>query len=172
MNHISEESLNEYLDGRLSLEAREELEAHFSDCSFCQDQLAEMRQVFSALAEIREENPNRSVTSAVLAQIKKARLPLALRLALSVLAGVALGLLFLFTSLGWQLLKASDQLGMPLLNKLNTIDLHFFQNNIHGPASKFVGVPLPAYGLGISVLVFVIMLALGNLSLLKQKDRE
>lgn len=171
MNHFSDESLNEYLDGMLSLDAQKQLEAHLSDCSFCRDQISDLRQVTAALTGLGEENPKSDITSAVLARVKRRRIPLVLRLALAILAGGALGLLILFSRLGWQLLKTNNQLGVSILCKLNTTDLHFFQTTMHGGANNFVGVPLPGLSLGILVLVFALLLALGNFSLLKPRDR-
>lgn len=170
MNHISEESLNEYLDGVLSKEARQELEAHLSGCAPCKMQLQELRQLNANLISLADRSPRRDIRSEVLAQIKSHRVPFVLRLVLSILAGVAIGLLTLSSWFSWRLLVANDQFGVPNLFKLKMIDLHIFQNAVHVPASKFVGVPLPGMSLGLLVLVFALLLALGNFSLLKTKD--
>jgi len=171
MNHISEESLNEYLDGMLSKESRQELEAHLLGCASCSNQFEELHQLDTKLLSLVNQSPRRDIRFAVVAQITTRRVSLVLRLALSVLAGVAIGLLTLSSWFSWRLLIANDQFGVPNLFKLKMIDLHFFQSEVHVPASKFVGVPLPGMSLGLLVLVFALLLALGNFSLLKTKDR-
>jgi predicted anti-sigma-YlaC factor YlaD len=55
MLHLSEEVLNEYLDGALDGAARQLADAHLAGCSACRAQLDELRNVFVLLSTLADE---------------------------------------------------------------------------------------------------------------------
>ncbi len=57
-DHLKEESLIPYLDGRLSASERESLGAHLSVCAECRERVDELRVVMGALAEWTLEPPS------------------------------------------------------------------------------------------------------------------
>lgn len=51
--HVSEATLNMYLDGELSAEERDRVEAHLAICTECRSELLALRALFSALDDLR-----------------------------------------------------------------------------------------------------------------------
>lgn len=96
MNHLTEDQLNEYLDGLLEAQLHEQMQAHLSDCAACRAKLASLQTVFKALAGLPELTPEHNLTPSVLKILPKGNSDLGWRLALAVQAGVNLGLLLLF----------------------------------------------------------------------------
>ena len=58
--HASQETLSEYLDGRLDARASGKLEAHLSSCSACERQLEELRTTVGLLRQVPVLTPRRS----------------------------------------------------------------------------------------------------------------
>jgi hypothetical protein len=54
MSHLTEEQLNEYVDHLLTSTEAEEVEHHLIECAICQKKVAELQQVFAALADLPE----------------------------------------------------------------------------------------------------------------------
>ncbi len=52
--HITEEAMNEYLDGLLGQEEQNAFEGHLEYCTECYNRLAELRFVFQAMDELPE----------------------------------------------------------------------------------------------------------------------
>jgi anti-sigma factor RsiW len=67
--HLEEGTLNEYLDGALTLEQRTALEAHLEVCQHCAQRLAFLQAVFSALESLPEAGLERDLSPRVLAAI-------------------------------------------------------------------------------------------------------
>ncbi len=67
--HLSAETLNEYLDGALEAPARAQAEAHLADCPQCAARLASWRALFAGLAALPEEPLARDLSADVLARL-------------------------------------------------------------------------------------------------------
>jgi len=67
--HLKEESLIPYLDGRLSAAVRETLGAHLSVCAECRERVDELRALLGALAEWTLEPPSPTFDAALRARL-------------------------------------------------------------------------------------------------------
>lgn len=67
--HLKEESIIPYLDGRVSAAERETLGAHLSVCAECRERVEELRAVMGALAEWQLEPPSPAFDSALRARL-------------------------------------------------------------------------------------------------------
>ncbi len=65
MNHLAEETLNEYLDDALPPKARADAEAHLNECADCATRLAELTQLFDALASLPDLGLARDLSASV-----------------------------------------------------------------------------------------------------------
>ena len=101
--HLSDDTLNEYLDGALHSPARSAVEAHLAGCPACAARAAALSRVFTGLATLPDAPLSRDLRSSVMAAVR-ARPPLALRpiadprrpafrLVFILQSGLALGLL-------------------------------------------------------------------------------
>jgi len=70
MTHLDEFTLNEYLDGMLDAAARAETETRLAACGECRAAQAELQQLFTALAEVKELPLTADLSARVLAEIK------------------------------------------------------------------------------------------------------
>lgn len=172
MNHLSDELLNEYLDGELTPGVQKEVEEHFQVCADCSDLLADLHLVDAALGGLGDQIPPHDMASAVIGKLQRRRIPLLLEIALSVQAGLALGLLIIFSSLGLQSLKINEQMGWPILFKIHWAEMHILQPPLQVHLPKFIGVPLPGLALGLLALLFAILVIFGNYRLLKHGDGQ
>ncbi|MGD0752327.1 MAG: zf-HC2 domain-containing protein [Anaerolineales bacterium] len=134
MNHLTENQLNEYLDGLMEASALAACEEHLSDCADCQSQLAVLQSVFQALAALPEANPQRDLAPSVLKNLSERGFGLGWRLALAMQAGLSLGLLVFLSPVitdritdhiagimaGWAGRLATPEVRIP-----NPIDFHF-----------------------------------------------
>lgn len=102
MIHLSEETLNEYLDGVLPPAALAATGAHLQGCPACRAQLEQLRGLFAALESLPEAPLERDLAAAVVTALA-ARAPLSrgVRLALVVQALGALAVIVL----AWPLLN-------------------------------------------------------------------
>ncbi|MPM48635.1 hypothetical protein SDC9_95361 [bioreactor metagenome] len=166
MKHLSDELFNEYLDGILSPEVQQEVDRHLADCANCRDLLADLHLVDAALEALGDQIPPRNMASMVIGKLQRRRIPVLLEIALSVQAGLALGLLIIFSDLGLQLLKINGQMGLPILFKINWAETHIFQPHLQMHVPKFIGVPLPGLTLGLLALFFAFLVVIGNYRLL------
>ena len=69
MNHLTEEQINEYLDGLLDESARQSVEVHLSQCVDCRNQVEALKQVFADLDDVPEIPLTRDLTPAILAKL-------------------------------------------------------------------------------------------------------
>ncbi len=69
--HLKEESIIPYLDGRLSAAERETLGAHLSICAECRERVEELRAVIGALAEWTLEQPSPAFDAALRARLSE-----------------------------------------------------------------------------------------------------
>jgi hypothetical protein len=76
MNHLTNDTLNAYLDDALTPTARAEAEAHLAICASCAAQLHMLHAVFASLAALPEVSLSRDLSASVVASIKPARTPL------------------------------------------------------------------------------------------------
>ena len=65
MNHLAEETLNEYLDDALPPKARADAEAHLHECADCATRLAELTQLFDALASLPDLGLARDLSASI-----------------------------------------------------------------------------------------------------------
>jgi len=83
MTHLTEETINEYLDDALALPARAAAAAHLAGCADCAAQLQALRAVFDALETLPDGVLERDLVPGVVAATGgRAGVPLAVRLAL------------------------------------------------------------------------------------------
>lgn len=69
MNHLIDETLNEYLDEALTPAARRDAETHLRDCADCEARLAELSLVFSALASLPDVELARDLSASVVRMV-------------------------------------------------------------------------------------------------------
>ena len=67
--HLKEESIIPYLDGRVSAAERETLGAHLSVCAECRERVEELRALMSAMAEWTLEPPSPAFDAALRARL-------------------------------------------------------------------------------------------------------
>lgn len=73
MTHLTEETLNEYLDHALPPVARAEADAHLADCAVCAAELESLRVLFTEIESVPEAALERNLAPAVVAQISTSR---------------------------------------------------------------------------------------------------
>ena len=71
MNHITDFQLNEYLDHALDEATQGQCDLHLSSCAECHARLEELKGLYSNLAELREVELSRDLTSSVLAHLPR-----------------------------------------------------------------------------------------------------
>jgi anti-sigma factor RsiW len=67
--HLTDELLNEYLDGMLENEGSDALEAHLASCQDCQRRLTSFKGVFAALRDLSDTPLEHDLTPGILAVI-------------------------------------------------------------------------------------------------------
>jgi hypothetical protein len=87
-NHLSEETLNAYLDGELDGREREHTETHLSTCMTCRTEAENLQRLFAALDGIADA-PAPNLVPGVLTRIRPRRGFADLRWLIPVLQGVA-----------------------------------------------------------------------------------
>lgn len=126
MGHLTDEQLNEYLDGRLSLAGMAEATQHLANCAACQAHLAALQTLFTTLDALPDLPLATDLSGAVLAGLPR-RAPAWLRpLLLGQLLLALLLLLWLWPNTqsqlatwtatgqqGWRALMASFPAGGP-----------------------------------------------------------
>jgi hypothetical protein len=75
MNHLTDDTLNAFLDHALTPTARAEAESHLGTCASCAAQLNTLRAVFASLEALPEVPLSRDISASVIASIKPARTP-------------------------------------------------------------------------------------------------
>ncbi len=91
MNHLSDFTINEYLDDALDAPARRAAETHLAACPACRARLDDLRFVFVSLERVADLRLHRDLTPAIMANLpRKAGLRFRQR-ALAAQGGVALG---------------------------------------------------------------------------------
>ena len=69
--HLKEEVIVPYLDGRLSVAERAQLDTHLASCGACRERVDELRALMGALAEWTLEQPSPSFDAALRARLAK-----------------------------------------------------------------------------------------------------
>ena len=90
--HLSDEQLNEILDGRLTA-------PHLDSCNECQTRLEDLRATFVELESLPEIYPPRNLTTFILSRLPQQKASPALNWVLTVQAASALGVFIWFASL-------------------------------------------------------------------------
>ncbi len=85
MTHLSEETLNEYLDNALAPSARAAADAHLAACPACMAELESLRSLFAQIEALPEATLQRDLSTAVVARLggsSRVSVPRAVRWAL------------------------------------------------------------------------------------------
>lgn len=69
MTHLTDEILNEYLDGELNAAQRIEADAHLADCTECAARLANLRVLFNEIASLPDLELPRDLSASVLQKV-------------------------------------------------------------------------------------------------------
>ena len=75
MNHLADETLNEYLDDTLAPPARAEAETHLHICADCAARLDELSMVFNALASLPDLELGRDLSASVVRTVTPRLMP-------------------------------------------------------------------------------------------------
>lgn len=70
MTHLTEETLNEYLDNALAPAIRADVDAHLAGCADCRSAFESMRSLFAEIESLPGMALERDLTSTVVAQIE------------------------------------------------------------------------------------------------------
>lgn len=111
MNHVSEETLNLYLDEQLDPAECAQVEQHLASCAICQAEFAQLQQLFEVLQELQAEPITIDLRDAVINTITPAPWSR---------SSIGLLLLQILLSLGL-ILWLGPQLGQWLFNGLATL---------------------------------------------------
>jgi len=108
MNELSDERLNEYLDGVLDAAARQDVAARLAESPTAQARLAELQMLFAAFDDVAEVPLTRDLAASVLAALQEPLEPETVRwlryLPLLQLTAVTLLILLFWTTIqGWLL---------------------------------------------------------------------
>ena len=71
MSHLTDDTLNEYLDDALDGVARQAVAAHLASCPTCHQTVAEMQNLFATLAQLPELPLSADLTGRVLAELPR-----------------------------------------------------------------------------------------------------
>ena len=181
MRHISETTLNAYLDGLLGETDRNQVENHLRQCPECRIRHQGLELVFSSLAALPDARLARDLTPAILSRLpKKQSLPVLSRV-LAVQWGMVLGVSL------WGAMQAVNSIKLPsfelwmklALLELPVLSVSVFQvPSFSMPVLEFPQVSLPTFDLQFSlpqialVLVSTSLLWLvGNYTLLRHKKQ-
>jgi predicted anti-sigma-YlaC factor YlaD len=75
MTHLSDETLNEYLDKALAPADHSEAESHLAACPACDARLVELRSLFVKLESLPERSPALDLVPRVLSHLSESALP-------------------------------------------------------------------------------------------------
>jgi hypothetical protein len=161
MKHLTENQLNQYLDGLMEASAQTTLRAHLSNCADCRDRLAALQTVVQALAMLPEELPGNDLTPSILRTLPRGSTGLGWRLAFAAQSGVSIGfLLLLFPYLTDRILAMKPgwnvRFSMPELTFPNPVDFTFSL-----PPSPLTHPPIPTLPVTITHANLSIWLILG-----------
>src|SRR5690349_22220113 len=118
MTHLSEETLNEYLDGALPSSMRAEAESHLAACPACRARVEALRSLFAELDALPEAVLERDLSPAVMAALT-AHVPRVVRLAALAQGLAAVAMLALaWPLLDFSALAPSTQLILPSTTEL------------------------------------------------------
>ena len=176
MNHLTENQLNEYLDGLMEASALAACEAHLSDCADCQGRLAVLQSVFQALAALPEANPQRDLAASVLKNLSERGFGLGWRLALAIQAGLSLGLAllalpWLSVRIVWIMPRWFGGVRLPELKFPHPGQFLFSLPTFHMPSVPALALPIPITHTNMSLWLFLgiaafLLFAVGNFSLI------
>ncbi|MBN1465177.1 zf-HC2 domain-containing protein [candidate division KSB1 bacterium] len=71
MNHLNDDTMQDYLDGNISAREREEVRQHLEECEQCRDLLASYQDVFAALEREPDFELPKNFTRKVIRQTHK-----------------------------------------------------------------------------------------------------
>lgn len=170
MNHLSEETINEYLDHALTPELRAKSELHLAACPTCAARLGELRALFGHLASL----PELALEVDLASQFKKnpAPLPPSIRWLTLVEALIALFALVLF----WPLAETTLP-SVPIPTTMgfwpdgNPLFADGFILNLDLQLPR-LGLDLPVAALALTVISATLLWLLGNGLLLSPRSRR
>jgi len=178
MKHLSDETLNEYLDAALAAAQQADAQSHLAACPACAMRLSEFQNLFTELEAMPDLALDLNLAPVIVTRLgRPAALPGYLRwLAFFQLATAGLAL-----ALGWQLIRAIFPLEMPPqfsalaagfsglvaadLNLLSSLPKFSFE--IPSP-----GLDLPATTLTIAIVSVSLLWLAGNGLLLTPRSRR
>ena len=176
MKHLTENQLNEYLDGLMEAQEQEHMQAHLSDCGDCRERLAALKAVFQALAVLPEQTPRSDLTPSILQALPCSSSGLVWRLVFAVQSGISIGFLLLLfpymtdrfaaLKLGWNV-----QFAMPEVKLPNPVDITFSlpANPLNHPLIPALPVTITHANLTIWLILGIaafLLFLVGNFSLI------
>ncbi len=177
MNHLTESTLNEYLDEALDQSARRAVEAHLDACPRCRARLDDLRLVFYSLSLLSEKPLAHDLTPRILDRLPGPTLPLGWKLALAIQAGVAMGLLGAIGQVMMGFLRPMMDTRLLVggwIDLFNGISFRIPDIDFHMPVIDARPLDLSGYSLPFSAPVTIILLVtvailwgLGNARLLR-----
>lgn len=162
MTHLSEDLLNEYLDGALAPESRAGVQTHLAACGMCSARLAQLRTLFASLDALPDLPGEVDFVPLILARLEqKAPLPRPLRW---LTAAQAFGAI-LAAILAWPLLESAIQpVSLPSLS-------HMFAQSASSWLQTITDFQIPSFAfelpsLGLNLPSATLILTLVSVSLL------
>ncbi len=181
MTHLSDPTLNEYLDHALDDKAQKVIQAHLETCQNCLQRLDNLRGVFAALEEIQEQDLPHDLALSILKRLPAARKNMFWKYALPAQAGLALAIAAWLARLGGGILPlpSRDSLLSIFLSPLceGWVALHAWQEQTTAALPRLT-LPLPPIAFRMEGLFWLVLAAaglafiIGNLSLLRGNGRE
>jgi len=158
MNHLSDEQLNEYLDGALDERLKQKVTSHLEQCFECRARLDELQWLFFHLASLQEVQIGHDLTPGVLAQLPTRPV--------SRLRWLALGMqgLTVLVALIWLLAQSQDlfQAWISILEWSASQEWTF----------QIPSLTLEAYSLTPLLTATAVLWLVGNLGLLRSRPQE
>jgi hypothetical protein len=160
MTHLTEETLNEYLDNALAASARATVDAHLAVCAACMDELEALRSLFAEIESLPEAPLEHDLSSAVVARLdNRVSVPRAVRWVLVVQALAVVVLL----ALAWPLLDMAalklPAIALDLPSVAQLVDLWSAWMSAFSQANLLPSFPsLPSLNLNPSTLLLILTL--------------
>jgi predicted anti-sigma-YlaC factor YlaD len=166
MIHLSDESLNEYLDKALAPADCLEVDAHLAACPACEARLAELRSLFAGLDLLSERTLEVDLVPRVLSRLSESALPRPVRWLTVAQASAAI----IVAVVAWPLVAALLPVGMmPSLPSLNEsiASLALWFGTVGVFQLPTLSLNIPSFSLGIpSTTLAIAMLGMSFLWLL------
>jgi anti-sigma factor RsiW len=160
MNHLTQNQLNEYVDGVLPPALASEMENHLSGCTSCRSELDALGSVFKALAKLPEESPSPSLLSSILKDLSVPHIGPVWRAVLAIQAGIGIGVFILIGRLATEVLHANLDIWSALATWTGLLARIFslFPSLVFHPWSlpaSQASMPLPATIILLAVVLIV-----------------